>query len=256
MSIGQAIISGMVQGLTEFFPISSSGHLVLLHSLFGLDKPQLEFDIVLHFGTLIAVVAYFWNDIVKLLTERGKKLWLVIIGTCPVIIIGLLVRNIVEPLFGMPKVAASLLLVTAVWLALAHLARLYYRKQGPKKLPTVIGSILIGMAQAAAILPGISRSGATISTGIILGVSGESAFEFSCLLSIPAIAGASLLKLRNVALEFHRYDILPFFLGSLIAAMVGYATLKMLSRIIRNHELYFFAIYCFAAGLAGLFIFK
>ncbi len=255
MNIGQAIISAMVQGLTEFFPISSTGHLVLLHKLFGIAEPQLEFDVALHLGTLMAVVIYFWQDIVTLLTERGRKLRFIIIATVPIVVTGLAVRNAVESLFAMPKVVSAMLIVTAAWLGLASLARLYYGKKGHKKSPTLLGSILIGMAQAVAIIPGISRSGATIATGMILGMKGEDAFGFSCLLSIPAIAGASLLKLRHITAEIHGHDMVMFIIGALVAGLVGYITLKLLVRIIRNNELYFFAIYCLAAGLVGLFVF-
>ena len=195
MGIFQAIIFGIVQGITEFFPISSSGHLVILQALMGLKEPQLAFDIFLHLGTLLSILIFFRKDILRLFGEDKRLFLLLVIASIPTFIIGFLFKDTVERFFAMPKVVGSMLGLTGAWLVLASL---YTKRQPVKKGPGILNSILIGIAQGVAIMPGISRSGATIATGILTGLDRELSFKFSFLLAIPAILGASILKAHEI----------------------------------------------------------
>ena len=255
MTFYQSVISGIVQGLTEFLPISSSGHLVILHSLFRIDKPQLDFDIVLHLGTLAAVIYYFRRDIAKLLTKDRRTAFFIVIGTLPAAVVGILARESIDRLFVMPKLVSAMLILTGLWLGLASAIKFYYKKTGYRKPLGLWNALLIGLAQAAAIMPGVSRSGSTIATGISLGLEAEEAFRFSFLLSIPAVAGAALLKLPKAlgAVSWSRGA--NFLIGGFTAAIVGLLALKLLSSIIKADRLYVFSIYCLVVGSLGIILF-
>lgn len=254
MTVFQALVLGLVQGLTEFLPVSSSGHLVIVPDLLGWSEPSTSFDIVLHLGTMVAVIAYFWRDLVAIVTAffepysppvraRRRLGSLIVIGTIPGAIAGAALEKRFEEVFSRPSEVAFFLLLTGLILVAAEAAA--WQRRSLRKLK-VADSVVIGIGQAVAILPGISRSGATISTGLFLGLKREAAARFSFLLSVPIIAGAALLKLR------HGFDggesQLALLTGFLAATVSGIAAVSFLLGFVRRHSLRGFAYYCLAAG--------
>ncbi|MBU0760010.1 MAG: undecaprenyl-diphosphate phosphatase [Candidatus Omnitrophica bacterium] len=245
MSFLEAIISGIVQGLTEFLPVSSSGHLVILHKLFGLKEPQLTFNIFLHLGTLSAVFIVFWRDIIDIFTIRKKIGFFIIIATAATAIFVFIFGKGVEALFGNSRLVGAMLILTGSWLIIGSFVRF-----GTSGL-TGFKSFLIGIAQGVASIPGISRSGATISTALFLGVEPRNAARFSFLLSIPAIIGAFLFKIRQGGFEgFGVNHIFGFF----TSCIIGVFSLKLLLRSLESDKLHFFGFYCIAAGLVTVIL--
>jgi undecaprenyl-diphosphatase len=263
MTILQSIFLGIVQGLTEFLPVSSSGHLVFFQSLFGLKEPPLFFDVMLHLVTLFAVVIYFWTDIWKIVQgiqatlKREKKgqnqaklfLW-IIIATIPTGLMGIFFKDLFESLFSKPKVVGGMLLITGSVLWLTRWAK----KEGRLLERMVwIDSIIIGIAQGIAIIPGISRSGATISTGLFCGLDRELSGTFSFLLSIPAILGATLLELPKIGGVQELWTTL---IGAAIAFGVGILALTFLMKIIKMGKIFDFSYYCWGVGLIIILLTK
>jgi undecaprenyl-diphosphatase len=265
MDIVQAIILGLVQGVSEFVPISSSGHLVLVPWLLGWPPPGLVFDTMVHWGTLVAVLAYFWRDFMALASAWGRSLasrnlgepeariaWLIIVGTLPAALMGYVGEDFFESLFAAPAWAAGLLLVTGLILALSEW--LGKRWKEPHQL-AFLDSILIGIAQGCAIAPGISRSGATIAAGLFRGLKREAAARYSFLLATPIIFGAGLLQLLDLFKMENATAHLPaLILGFLAAALSGYLCIRFLLSYLQQGKLYIFAIYCWLAGGAFLLI--
>jgi undecaprenyl-diphosphatase len=265
MTVIEALILGIVQGLTEFLPVSSSAHLVLVPDLMGWEAPSVSFDLVLHLGSMVAVIAYFWRDlleIVKAFFEKGEAavvkrrvgLFLVI-GTIPAAVIGGLLEKKFEAVFGEPAWVAFFLMITGVLLVASQKVSgeraLHGRGVAQMKISDVLA---IGFAQAVAILPGISRSGSTISTGLFLGLKRETAARYSFLLSVPIIAGAAIFKLRHGfggadgETSGNGEDMPTLITGFLFAAVSGFAAVKFLLGYVRRHSLAVFAIYCWVAG--------
>jgi len=260
MSIMQAILLGLLQGATEFLPISSSGHLVLVPWLLGWQKASLTFDTMVHLGTLVAVVIYFRRDIGQVirgvwvtLRERsladmhGRLGWFILLGSIPAALLGLLLEDFFEELFSAPVIVACLLLVTGLILWLSE--RMSQRLRTLDKIGAR-DSLLIGLAQAGAIAPGISRSGATIAAGLALNVNREAAARFSFLLALPVILGAGLLKLKDMVLA----GVTPgeaslMAVGFIVAAVSGYVCIYFLLAYIRRNTLYVFTAYCWLFGL-------
>ncbi len=252
MSIIEAIISGLVQGLTEFLPVSSSGHLALIHNIFGFDVSDIFFDICLHLATLVAVIVYFRKYIAGLI-ERREVIWLVYlgIGTVPAVIAALFFENKITAVFGDPVKVSGMLIVTAFVLFAGQAALLVKRVSRPEA--TMGRSVIVGIAQAFALVPGISRSGATISVGMVTGMGQEEAFRFSFLLSIPVISGAFLYKiLTQDHMEFAFSAGINYIIGMICAFVMGLISLNILKRVIIAKKLYIFGIYCLAAGVAGI----
>lgn len=246
MTILQAVVLGIVQGVTEFFPISSSGHLVIMQSLFGIEEPQLAFDIFLHLGTVGAVVAYFRKDIVSFFKGDLRTLGLIVIGSVPTFIMGVLFKDIVEKAFCMPCVVGYMLILTGMWISLAHAKSMRPDyKTGPVDAAR---SVMIGIAQGIAILPGISRSGATISTAMLSGVERSEACRFSFLLSVPAVLGASLFKARDISSGITGSAAMAYLAGGLAAFIAGYLAIRTLLKIVAGKRIYLFGIYCIIAG--------
>jgi undecaprenyl-diphosphatase len=245
----ESIILGIVQGLTEFLPISSSGHLVIVPALFGWKDPALTFDLVLHLGTLIAVVFAFRTDLWLLLQGllgRGddpatarRTIVLLAIGSVPAAVAGLAFGSFFEKRFEDPVTATFFLYATAAILLGAE----WVIRRGEGHDP-VDGrrSVLIGTAQAVSILPGISRSGSTIAAGLVQKVSRESATRFSFLLSIPAIAGAVATKIPDVANGHFRVTG-PVVAGFFAAMIVGWVAIEWLLRYVRTHSFVVFSVY-------------
>ncbi len=259
MDVWQSMILGLIQGLTEFLPVSSSGHLVLFEHLLAIDPPGVTFEVILHLGTLLAVLVYFRRKLIgisrNILTgqrsadrENGwKYLLAVVIGSIPAAVAGLFFKDFIEAAFSAPKAAAAFLIVTGVFLFCTLLIRNKDRRLSPRR------ALIVGLAQAAALMPGISRSGSTISTAILLGISPSRAAEFSFILSIPAIAGASILSLGEAMAEGISPSVLgTYSLGGIVAALVGYASLRLLFGMIRKGRFWWFGVYCFCVGVAWL----
>ena len=265
MSIIQAIILGLIQGATEFIPVSSSGHLVLVPWLLGWDSPGLVFDTVVHWGTLVAVLAYFWRDWRALVTAwvRGlfrwrwrdpdaRLMWLLIVGSIPAAVIGFLLEDFFESLFGKPVWVSVFLLVTAGLLALSEWLGQRMREIGDLRWPD---ALVIGLGQAAAIAPGISRSGATMAVGMLRGVKRPAAARFSFLLATPIIFGAGLFKLLDLFTVPDPLAQVPVLaVGFVVAAVSGYVCIWGLLRYLQRGRLYLFSVYCAVAGLLCLVV--
>lgn len=256
MGILHSIFLGVVQGLTEFLPVSSSGHLVFFQSLMGLKEPPIFFDIMLHLGTLLAVVIYFWTDILKIIegiisilrkkeeNREGAKLFLwIILASIPTGLMGILFKDWFESFFSKPKLVGGMLLITGLILWLTR----FTKKEGkPLKRMGGVDAILIGIAQGLAILPGISRSGATISTGLFCGLDRELSGKFSFLLSIPAILGATLLEYKKLDITSGLGTVL---IGTSVAFGVGILALTFLMKIIKMGKIFNFSYYCCGMGI-------
>jgi undecaprenyl-diphosphatase len=261
----QAILLGILQGATEFIPISSSGHLVLVPWLLKWPEPGLAFDAIVHWGTVVAVLAVFWRDLYQLLLVGLKSLrtrsladpeariaWWIVMGTIPAVVIGYFFKDFFESLFGSPPAAAVFLLVTGLVLSLSE--RLGTRTREADEM-SWLGALLVGLAQAAAIAPGISRSGATIAAGLFLGVKRTAAARYSFLLSVPAILGAGVLSLLDLATEgVLLSDWLLLVSGFLAAAISGYLCIRFLLSYLRQGRLYIFAVYVWFFGAASLVV--
>ncbi len=268
-----AIFLGIIQGLTEFLPVSSSGHLVIFQHLFGLTEPELFFDVSVHVGTLLAVVIFYRRmigdmaraavNIVRapdreapdLEDARSRRLILmVVIGSIPTAVMGLVFKSYTDQLFASMKLVGVDLLITGLLLFLTGFTGKADNSNGTPsgRLDlTVVDALVIGVVQGLAILPGISRSGITISTGLFLGLSRPTAAAFSFILSIPAITGAALLVLKD-ALEGAPFEPLACLVGTAASFLVGYASLKFLIFIVNKGRLNYFAPYCWLAGVLAL----
>lgn len=266
----RALILGIVQGLTEFLPVSSSGHLVLLQNLFGLKEPELLFDVCVHVGTLVAVGAVFQREIRNILMsllriaslKRASGSWralydqneeirivaLIIVGSIPTALLGLLFKDAVDTIFGSVGIVGWMLLVTGtvLWLTRKTAA------SGRSLNKTAIrDALIIGLVQGLAIVPGISRSGSTIAVALFLGIDREIAGRFSFLLSIPAILGALVLSFDS-SLSHTSMQTEVILLGVFVAAIVGYGALKVLLRLVKKGRIYRFAPYCWLIGVLAL----
>ena len=259
MSPGQALLLGILQGATEFLPVSSSGHLVIVPALLGWPDPGLSLDTVLHLGTLVAIVAYFRRDLVQLLAAawhslRARSLaepearvaWGIVIGTVPAAVIGFLLEDTFERLFGMPRVAAGFLLVTA---ALLLISEFLARRERALDSLSWRDVLLIGLAQTLAIAPGLSRSGSTIAAGLLLGYRRDDATRFSFLLAVPIILGGGLYQLLKIThTGFGSTSFTAMLCGFAAAAVTGYLAISGLLALVRRHSLWPFAAYCALLG--------
>jgi undecaprenyl-diphosphatase len=263
VNVIQAIVLGLVQGATEFIPVSSSAHLVLVPWLLGWAEPGLLFDVLLHLGTLLAVLAVFWRDLLNLVapwwdsvrrrkldTPESRLAWWIILGTIPTVLMYVLWGDQFEALFHSPQRVSLVLLVTGLWLALAE--RLG-RKEGQAEDMGWPQSLLIGVAQGCAMAPGISRSGATIGAGMLLGLKRDAAARFSFLLAIPVVLGAGLVKVIDL-LGTRSLDtpLSPLLLGVFVAFLSGYACIRFLLAYLKRRGLGIFAAYCWLVGLGTL----
>lgn len=241
MNYFQAILLGIVQGLTEFLPVSSSGHLVIAqHLVPGFSQPGVLFDVVLHAGTLLAVVAYFWRRLLKL--NINYITWLVV-GSIPAGLFGYFASDFVENLFTSITVVAIALLVTGVMNFLTDKA-----KQSKGKI-TPLKALVIGVFQAVAIVPGISRSGSTIFAGVKQGINRKEAAEFSFILSVPAVLGANLLQItKYTSFSFLKGET-AYLAGFLAAFVTGLAAISLTMKLLTQKRFRIFAYYAFALGL-------
>ena len=270
MGIVEAIVLGITQGITEFLPISSDGHLILVPSLFGWQRFGLGFDVVLHAATLVATITYFRHDVWRLIlgvfskTEeraRDRRLaWLIIAATIPSALIALALEPLVEgvetlPMSSQVTITGAFLVVTAILLTLAEVfaRRTVHSVESAEEIP-MKQALAIGVAQAFAVAPGLSRSGTTIAAGVGLGIKREEAARFSFLLSIPIIFAATSKKiLLDVIIGGEALPAAgPLIIGLVTTALVGYAAIALLLPYVRKHSLAAFAIYTAIVGTAIL----
>jgi undecaprenyl-diphosphatase len=262
MDLWRALFLGGLQGVTEFWPVSSSGHLTIVPWLLGWPLPALSFDAVLHLGTLLAVLLVFWRDILQLLAAWWRSIlarkvdgqariaWCILIATVPGALAGFFLDDLFETVFASPIWVAIFLLLTGVILVIGE--RLS-RTGRPLEALGWKGAVAIGLAQAVAIAPGISRSGATIAAGLGLGLQRREAARFSFLLSIPIILGAGgsqLLHLLKGGAEELTWSALGA--GFLAALVSGYLCIRFLLSFLQRGRLYVFALYCWGVGLITL----
>lgn len=256
MEIIKVVILGLVQGLTEFLPVSSSGHLVLAEEILNFHEEGVAFEVFVHLGTLLSVFIVFRKDVIKMIQapfqflshrfkneETRQYLYLdlyVIVGTIPAAIIGLSFKSNIEAAFSNILLVIMMLALTGTVLLLSR----FMPKKNEKM--TILKSIIIGVSQAFAILPGISRSGSTIVTGIFMGIEKENAARFSFLLAIPAILGASVIKMIDlISLESYIFPVSYLVLGAVVSFISGYLAIIWLLEIVKKGKLEWFAVYCY-----------
>ncbi len=268
MNLIQAIILGIVQGLTEFLPVSSSAHLVLVPYFLGwkfAPEQVLPFDVIVQLGTLLAVVLFFWKDLWIIITAfvkgivKGKPFaetparlgWFLILATMPAGLLGLLIKKQVDEAFQSPTATAIFLFVTAAVLLLAEWLG---RRSRPFASIVWLDALWMGIGQAISIFPGISRSGATMSSGMLRDLDRRAAARFAFLMSVPVFIAAGALEIKDALALPNLGEFLPLVLvGFLAAAVVGFFSIRWLLAFVANHSLRVFAIYCAVLGALSLF---
>lgn len=259
----EAIVLGVIQGLTEFLPVSSSGHLLLAQYFLGLNQERfgLSFDVALHLGTLVAVILYFWRDLLRMaaaflrslarrsMSEPDARLaWLLIASTVPAALIGYFLEDFFAGVVRSPWVVVFNLVLVGILFIVGEAVGRRSRDASKLGFGEAVG---IGVAQAAALVPGVSRSGATITLGLFLGLKREEAARFSFLMSVPIIAGAGTLQLGEALADgMGPSESLNFGAGFLTSAVVGYLAIRFFLRFVQDHSLRAFAYYRF--GLAAV----
>jgi len=261
MSIIEAIVLGLVQGLTEFIPVSSTAHLEIVPVLLGWGDPGAAASAVIQFGTWLAAVIYFFRDIVRLIAgffrglvtrrpladDDSRAAWLVIIGTIPIVILGLLLKKHIESTFRGLWVVTTMVIVVAVLMVLAE-AYAKRRQLRQYEQLNVTDAVTIGLGQCLALVPGASRSGSTIMTSLFRGIDRAAAARYSFLLSIPAIGGAGLLELYHERDHLASLGWTPIVVSIVVAFISGYASIWFLLRYLRTHTTHVFIWYRFALG--------
>lgn len=244
MTIWQALILGLVQGLAEFLPVSSSGHLVLLRQIFGMDEPGLLLDTLLHVGTLVAIFVVFWKDILQMLKKPfSKPVYLLAVATVPAVLAAVLFGDFFETAFTGKYLGVGFLLTSAVLFVSG-------RRQGHRQELGYADAVTMGVFQAFAILPGLSRSGSTISGGLFRGVDREQAAKFSFLMSIPAILGSVVLQVKDLASgEAAALPFWPVLVGIVAAALSSLFAIKFMLYLVKKANLAAFAVYTLVLGV-------
>lgn len=249
MNILQAVILGIVQGVTEFLPVSSSGHLVIFQSLFQLQEPQLAFDVFLHLSSLLAIIVFFWPKLIKI---TWKELIIIGVGTIPAVIAGLLFKDALETFFSSIRLVGITLIVTGIINLITdkNLEKNTSDSSRSMKELNWKNAAVIGMFQSVALIPGISRSGSTLAGGIQQKMDRQSAFDFSFFLAIPAILGAGALQFLELFKSGFGAVNVPLFLsGGMAAFLSGFISLKIFSYIIKKARLEWFGWYCISMGI-------
>ncbi|MFH1230871.1 MAG: undecaprenyl-diphosphate phosphatase [Planctomycetota bacterium] len=249
MSFWEIIILSIIQGVAEFLPISSSGHLVIANQLFGLNNPEtnLLLIILLHLASLIAILISFYEEIIDIITNNFRVLFLIIVGTIPAGLIGFFLSDYIGQLFTKPFVVGIGLMLTGLYMMLSEL----HWKSAPTSLERagIKQALWVGIAQAVAIIPGISRSGLTLATGLFNGWEKQSAIKFSFLLAIPVMLGASLLKIKDFSKLSVSFQPIPILVGFIICLGVSLLSISFLVKMVRRGHLSYFAWYCLIVGL-------
>jgi len=246
MELFQAIILGIVQGITEWLPISSSGHLMILHELFGFGT-DVAFDVLLHVATLFVILIVFWKDILAIIKsllswkwdENTKLLLFIVLASIPTALFGFLLQDWLLGLFTNIILLGVFFVINGLILLMTKFIN------EPKKALNWWQSLVIGLAQGLSIIPSLSRSGLTISTGMFLGIKKEKLIKFSFLMAVPAIIGAAILELGNLVIK----DVVPMIAGTLASLVVGYVSLRWLIKLVENSKFYEFGYYCIIIGL-------
>jgi undecaprenyl-diphosphatase len=261
----EAILLGLVQGLTEFLPVSSSGHLVLAQRLLNVRESGILLEIALHTGTLFAVVVALRRDLVRIVQDliaalaacprkglgalrRASPLGWLIVATLPAAIAGLLLRKQVEAAFESPRAAAGFLILTGVILLATRFRPRAVRPMNASR------AFIMGLAQAVSLLPGVSRSGSTTSAGMLAGVAPPEALRFSFLMSVPAILGSIIVSLPDWSKSVEASSLPVLTLGTAMSFLAGLAAIAWLMRIVAHGRFHWFGVYCLIVGLAGVFL--
>jgi undecaprenyl-diphosphatase len=246
ISVIQAIILSIVQGISEWFPISSSGHLAIFQNFFGFQN--LSYDVFLHLASVLAVIFVYWKDIINLIDIRKiknlKYIGLIIIGIIPAAIVGVLFRNQIERFFSSLIYLGFFFIVSGI---IVYSTKFFNDKHNKTNSFNFFDSIFIGIFQALALLPGISRSGSTISSGCFRGISREESAKFSFLMAVPIIFGAGLIETKNLIFSDINYFLL--ILSFLITLLVSLFSIKVLLKIIKGNKFYLFGIYNILIGI-------
>ena len=270
MTLGALIVLAILQGLTEFLPVSSSGHLVLGQHLLGEKSAGVYLEVALHLGTLVSVLVVFHRDVAKLIWagwsivrapfQKGpaspdpyrKLLVLLAVGTLPTALVGVFLSGVFTALFASPRLVGVSLLITGVILYLTG------RLSGKKRLEkvTLVDALVIGLGQSLAITPGISRSGTTIATALFRGLDRDAAVRFSFLMAVPAIFGAGVMELSGLTGASLDYPIYWLVIGATVAAVTGIGAILSLVKILKQGKLHYFAYYVWALGLLTLLVLR
>jgi undecaprenyl-diphosphatase len=259
----QAIVLGLIQGLTEFLPISSSAHLRIFPEMFGWGDPGAAFTAVIQIGTELAVLIFFRKDIVRIATAWAKSLvkpeyrgqldarmgWFIIVGSLPIVVLGVLLKDVIEQDFRSLWIIGTTLIVMGVVLGIAD--RVGSTDKRLKQI-TLRDSVLMGLAQALALVPGVSRSGATLSMGRFLGYEREAATRYAFLLAIPAVVGAGLFELKDIPNSENTYGWAPTIVATVVSFVVGYAAIAWLLRYVTTRSYTPFVVYRIALGTLTL----
>ncbi len=266
MNFLQALILGLVQGLTEYIPVSSTAHLVLIPWFLGWPKPSFAFEVLIQWGTLVGVFVFFWHDLWAIIksvvqglrqgkpwaTFEAKLGWLVVVATSPAVSLGALFKKYIEAMSSLPLVVGELLIVTSLLLVAAE-----YFGRRTRELEQLgwLDAVIIGLWQAVAMLPGVSRSGATISGGMLQGFNRVAAARFSFLMSIPALLGAGVIAIKDLLDQGVLTAELPAItIGFVAAAVSGYLCIRWLLSYLQRHSLYAFVTYRVALGLITIIV--
>ncbi|MGM0601726.1 MAG: undecaprenyl-diphosphate phosphatase [Bacillota bacterium] len=250
MSLFQAVFLGLIQGLTEFLPISSSGHLVLFQHFFKIKDNQMLFNVFLHLGTLIPIFIIFWieiKEIILLKKNRRRETIYILLAVIPTGIIGILFEDFFESLFSNPLSTGFMLLITGMILFITE-----KYSSGNKEIENLKfwQPVVVGLAQSGAIIPGISRSGSTIAASLLQGLNRKSAARFSFLISIPVIGGAGILQLKDISASgLGSLNITLILAGVISAALSGFFAIKFLLKILKEGKLIYFSYYCWIIGI-------
>jgi undecaprenyl-diphosphatase len=251
MTVFEAVLLGMVQGLTEFLPVSSSGHLVIFQHILGMKEAPLTFDVLVHWGTLIAVFIAFWDDILAIIKRPFSKLtYLIIVGCIPAGLAGVFLQDYFEKAFESLLVVGIGLIFTGFILKRSEIISQRNRGFVDEKDASYMDVLIVGLMQAIAIIPGISRSGSTIAGGLLTGFERNFAARYSFLLSIPVILGAGILQLKDISVTgIPGGNFTPYIVGPLVAAVCGLLAIKLVVRLVRQGRLSVFSYYCWLLGL-------
>jgi len=261
MSLGEAIFLGLLQGFTEFLPVSSSGHLVIFQQLFGISQQGITFEVLVHFGTMLSIITVFWGDLVALFKglaksrEQKKLLFLLLIGTIVTGVVGTVLGSFLKGLFEEPVVTSLMLLITGF---IVHIiAKISKSPQGKNvKEMSLWDGIVVGFFQGAAIIPGISRSGSTILASLFQGLKRQTAIKYSFLLALPAIAGATFLEGIEI---FHMEELPAYFslyvLAAVLAFLSGILAIKVFIKFLNEGKFHYFSYYCWFVGAFFLLYF-
>ena len=248
MNLLQTIILSIAQGITEFLPISSSGHLALLQNFWHISESSIAFNVLLHFGTLGSVIAIFYENIKEIVKNKNWQIIrLVFVATLPAAIFGFLFQSLIETIFSSLRFIGFAFLITAFFLLITKFLKKSQQKEKIENI-SYLDALIIGTAQAFALFPGISRSGITIVAGLSRKLNAQLAYQFSFLLAIPTILGALILQMPKIILQAQN-NYLFYILGFLIAFLSGIVSLKILAKILKKEKLYWFSFYLLILGI-------